>query len=160
LGWVVAPKDVVSRLVQMKQGTDLQTSTFDQMVAYEVAHGGFLDKHIRQIREVYHRRRDVMLNTMEQTFPEEVSWTRPQGGLFLWATLPESIDSADLLKDAIQQKVAFVPGQSFHPRGDGRNTMRLNFSNAQDEMIEEGMRRLAKAIKQRLSQRKVLVTAA
>jgi 2-aminoadipate transaminase len=160
LGWVVAPKDVVSRLVQMKQGTDLQTSTFDQMVAYEVAHGGFLDKHIRQIREVYHRRRDVMLNTMEQTFPEEVSWTRPQGGLFLWATLPESIDSADLLKDAIQQKVAFVPGQSFHPRGDGRNTMRLNFSNAQDEMIEEGMRRLAKAIKQRLSQHKVLVTAA
>jgi 2-aminoadipate transaminase len=151
LGWIVAPKDVVSKLVQMKQGTDLHTSSFDQMVAFEVAHGGFLDRHVRNIREVYRRRRDLMLQTMEETFPAEVRWTRPQGGLFLWVTTPESIDTADLLKDAVQQMVAFVPGHAFHPNGGGQNTMRLNFSNATDEMIVEGMRRLALALKHRLA---------
>jgi len=152
LGWIVAPKDVVFKLVQMKQGTDLQTSTFDQMVAYEVAHGGFLDQHVRRIREVYRRRRDLMLQTMEDCFPAGVSWTHPQGGLFLWVTTPESINTEELLKDAIQQKVAFVPGHSFHPTGGGHNTMRLNFSNATEEQIVEGIRRLSVAIKQRLSQ--------
>ena len=152
LGWIVAPRDVVSKLAQMKQGTDLHTSTFDQMVAYEVAHGGFLDRHVRNIREVYCRRRDLMLRTMEETFPAEMRWTHPHGGLFLWASTPESIDTAELLKDAIQQKVAFVPGHSFHPTGGGRNTMRLNFSNANDELIVEGIQRLALAIKQRLAQ--------
>jgi 2-aminoadipate transaminase len=151
LGWIVAPKDVVFRLVQMKQGTDLHTSSFDQMVAYEVAHGGFLDKHVRHIREVYRQRRDLMLHTMEETFPHEVRWTHPQGGLFLWATTPEAIDTTDLLKDAIQQKVAFVPGYSFHPNGGGRNTMRLNFSNAGEDSIVEGIRRLSVALKQRVA---------
>ncbi len=152
LGWIVAPKDVVFKLVQMKQGTDLHTSSFDQMVAYEVARDGFLDKHIRTIRETYGHRRDVMLNAMEQYFPSEVRWTRPAGGLFLWVTTPESINTVDLLKDAIAQKVAFVPGYSFHPNGGGHNTMRLNFSNAKEEMIIEGIRRLSVALKQRLAQ--------
>ncbi len=152
LGWIVAPKDVVFKLVQMKQGTDLHTSTFDQMVAYEVARDGFLDRHIRTIRATYGHRRDVMLNAMEQYFPSEVRWTRPHGGLFLWVTTPESINTAELLKDAIAQKVAFVPGYSFHPNGGGHNTMRLNFSNANDEMIVEGIRRMSVAIKQRLTQ--------
>ncbi|MBP7689084.1 MAG: PLP-dependent aminotransferase family protein [Thermoflexales bacterium] len=151
LGWIVAPRDVVSKLVQMKQGTDLHTSSFDQMVAYEVARDGFLDKHIRLIRETYGHRRDVMLNAMEQYFPSEVRWTRPAGGLFLWVTTPESINTAELLKDAIAQKVAFVPGYSFHPNGGGHNTMRLNFSNAKDEMIVEGIRRMSVALKQRLA---------
>ena len=151
LGWVVAPKDVVFRLVQMKQGTDLHTSTFDQMVAYETARGGFLDQHIRQIREVYGHRRNVMLKALEENCPPEVRWTHPHGGLFLWITLPEWMDSAELLKDAVQEKVAFVPGHSFHANGGGPNTMRLNFSNAGDEMIEEGIRRLGAAIKQRLA---------
>ena len=151
LGWVVAPKDVVFRLVQMKQGTDLHTSTFDQMVAYETARGGFLDQHIRQIREGYGHRRNVMLKALEENCPPEVRWTHPHGGLFLWITLPEWMDSAELLKDAVQEKVAFVPGHSFHANGGGHNTMRLNFSNAGDEMIEEGIRRLGAAIKQRLA---------
>ena len=151
LGWVVAPKDVVFRLVQMKQGTELHTSTFDQMVAYETARGGFLDQHIRQIREVYGQRRNVMLKALEENCPPEVRWTHPHGGLFLWITLPEWMDSAELLKDAVQEKVAFVPGHSFHANGGGHNTMRLNFSNAGDEMIEEGIRRLGAAIKQRLA---------
>ena len=150
LGWIVAPKDVVSKLVQMKQGTDLHTSSFDQMVAFEVARGGFLDKHVRHIREVYRQRRDLMLQTMEETFPAEVRWTHPAGGLFLWATTPEAITTAELLKDAVQQKVAFVPGDSFHPNGGGHNTMRLNFSNATEDMIVEGIHRLATALKQRL----------
>src|SRR5512147_2348183 len=152
LGWIVAPKDVIFKLVQMKQGTDLHTSSFDQMVAYEVAHGGFLDKHVRTIREVYGHRRNVMLQAMEDYFPHEVRWTHPQGGLFLWVTTPESIDTADLLKDAIQQKVAFVPGHSFHPTGGGHNTMRLNFSNASEELIVEGIRRISVTLKQRLAQ--------
>jgi 2-aminoadipate transaminase len=152
LGWIVAPKDVVFKLVQMKQGTDLHTSSFDQMVAYEVARGGFLDQHVRRIRTVYRQRRDLMLQTMEETFPAEVRWTHPQGGLFLWATTPESIDTTDLLKEAVQQKVAFVPGYSFHPTGGGHNTMRLNFSNASEDMIVEGIRRLSVALKQQLAQ--------
>ncbi len=152
LGWIVAPKDVVFKLVQMKQGTDLHTSSFDQMVAYEVARDGFLDKHIRLIRETYGHRRDVMINAMEQYFPSEVRWTRPAGGLFLWVTTPESLNTVELLKDAIAQKVAFVPGYSFHPNGGGHNTMRLNFSNAKDEMIVEGIRRMSVALKQRLAQ--------
>jgi 2-aminoadipate transaminase len=151
LGWIVAPQDVVFKLVQMKQGTDLHTSTFDQMVAYQVARDGFLDQHIHAIRETYGHRRDVMLGAMEEFFPPEVRWTRPAGGLFLWATTPESLNTADLLKDAVAQKVAFVPGDAFHPNGGGHNTMRLNFSNAKDEMIVEGIRRLAVAIKQRLA---------
>ena len=91
-----------------------------------------------------------MLNAMEEFFPPEVRWTRPAGGLFLWVTTPESLDTVDLLKDAIAQKVAFVPGYSFHPTGGGHNTMRLNFSNAKDDMIVEGIRRMSVAIKQRL----------
>ena len=142
----------------MKQGTDLQTSTFDQMVAYQVARGGFLDQHVRRIREVYRGRRDLMLKTMEESFPDGVSWTRPQGGLFLWVTTPESINTADLLKDAIQQKVAFVPGHSFHPTGGGHNTMRLNFSNATEEQIVEGIHRLSVALKHRLAQHTPVLT--
>jgi 2-aminoadipate transaminase len=152
LGWIVAPKDVAAKIVQMKQGTDLHTSSFDQMVAYEVARGGFLDQHVRRIRTVYRQRRDVMLRAMDDCFPPEVHRTHPQGGLFLWVTTPESIDTTDLLKEAIQQKVAFVPGHSFHPNGGGHNTMRLNFSNASEEMIVEGIRRMSVAIKQRLAQ--------
>ncbi|MFN8598508.1 MAG: PLP-dependent aminotransferase family protein [Anaerolineae bacterium] len=159
LGWIVAPKDVIFKLVQMKQGTDLHTSSFDQMVAYEVARGGFLDKHVRTIREVYGHRRNVMLKALEDFFPREVRWTHPQGGLFLWVTTPESLDTAELLKDAIAQKVAFVPGHSFHPNGGGHNTMRLNFSNAKDEMIVEGIRRMSIALKNRLAQQSPVFAA-
>jgi len=94
----------------------------------------------------------VMLRAMDDCFPPEVHRTHPQGGLFLWVTTPESIDTTDLLKEALQQKVAFVPGHSFHPNGGGHNTMRLNFSNASEEMIVEGIRRMSVAIKQRLAQ--------
>ena len=143
LGWIVAPVDVIKRCVQCKQGMDLHTSSLIQMVTYEVAKDGFLQQHGQRIRRVYAERRDVMLAAMDRYFPAEVTWTRPEGGLFLWAWLPENIDTADVLKAAVErQRVAFVPGHAFHPDGAGKNTMRLNFSNAQPEMIEEGIRRL------------------
>ena len=146
LAWVIAPEQVITKLVQAKQGMDLHTASLNQMVAYEVAHEGFLDEHIETIRAVYSRRRDLMIQTMEETFPPGVSWTRPQGGLFLWVTLPEYMDSAEVLKFAIEQKVAFVPGTAFFPNEGGHNSMRLNFSNASDENIIEGTRRLGKVL--------------
>jgi 2-aminoadipate transaminase len=155
LGWVVAPKDVIARMVQAKQGTDLHSSTFDQMLAFEVARGGFIDRHVRRIREVYRRRRDVMLSALERAFPDAASgvrWTRPQGGLFLWVVLPESIDTGELLESAVKERVAFVPGTAFHPLGGGQNTMRLNFSNATDESIAEGIARLGRVVHARLHQ--------
>ncbi|HLF27784.1 MAG TPA: PLP-dependent aminotransferase family protein [Anaerolineae bacterium] len=158
LGWVVAPKGVIGRIVQAKQGADLHSSTFDQMIAYEVARGGFIDRHVRHIREVYHRRRDVMLAALERAFPDPargVHWTHPKGGLFLWMIVPESIDTSELLKEAVKEKVAFVPGTAFYALGGGHNTMRLNFSNAADEMIEEGIARLGRVIEKHLHAERV-----
>lgn len=142
LGWVVAPVEVIQRLVQAKQGADLQTSTFAQMVACEVARGGFLDQHIHAIRGVYRERRDAMLAAMHTHFPPGVHWTRPSGGLFLWVTLPESMDAADVLRAALAEQVAFVPGSGFFADGSGGNTLRLNFSNAAPAKIAEGIQRL------------------
>ena len=146
LGWVVAPDVVVRKLVQVKQGSDLHTSTFTQMLAYEVARGGFLDAHVRTVRRVYRERRDTMLEAMEAHFPPVVRWTRPQGGIFLWATLPEGLDSAEILEEAIAEKVAFVPGASFFPREGGARTLRLNFSYSAPDVIEEGIRRLGRVL--------------
>ncbi|MBI3761909.1 MAG: PLP-dependent aminotransferase family protein [Chloroflexi bacterium] len=153
LGWIVAPPDVITKLVQLKQGADLHTSTFIQMVAYEAARGGFLNEHVRRIREVYRERRNVMLDALEEFFPAEVKWTRPAGGLFLWVHLPEGMDSHRLLEAAIRENVAFVPGDAFFAAGDeGCRYFRLNFSNAQPERIVEGIRRLSVAIKQQMGE--------
>ena len=150
LAWVMAPPEVIQKLVMAKQGADLHTSTFNQMVAHEVGRGGFLDKYVKVIRETYRERRDVMLDALAEHMPEGVRWTHPQGGLFLWAEFPASLNTADMLKDAIEQKVAYVPGASFFPCGGGDNTMRLNFSNANPEKINEGMARLGRVVKKHL----------
>lgn len=150
LAWVIAPREVIHKLVQAKQGADLHTSTFNQIVAHDLSRGGFLDKHIKLIRDCYRERRDVMLGAMDRFFPPEVDWTHPEGGLFLWGTLPIYLSSADVLKAAVEQKVAFVPGEPFHPNGGGHNTMRINFSNATPEKIIEGIRRLGDVIHQRI----------
>jgi 2-aminoadipate transaminase len=142
LAWVVAPPEVIRKLVQAKQGADLHTSTFNQIVAYEVSRGGFIDRHIKLIRDVYRERRDVMLGAMDAYFPPGVEWTHPHGGLFLFGILPENLNSADVLKVALERKVAFVPGAPFYPTGGGHNTMRINFSNATPEKIREGIARL------------------
>jgi 2-aminoadipate transaminase len=146
IGWVVAPAEVAGRLVQMKQGADLHSSTFAQVIAYEVARGGFLDGHVRTIREVYGARRGAMLASLQRHMPAGVRWTRPQGGLFLWVTLPGGMDAAEILPRALAAKVAFVPGGAFHARGGGANTFRLNFSYSPPEVIEEGIRRLGQVL--------------
>jgi len=152
LGWIVAPPDVIAKLVQLKQGADLHTSTFTQVVAYEVAKDNFLDEHVKLIRKVYRERRDVMLESLKKYFPPEVTWTHPQGGLFLWVTLPDGMDCNKLFETALSENVAFVPGGCFYARDGvdnlGGRHMRLNFSYGQPEQIREGIRRLAMAIKQ------------
>jgi 2-aminoadipate transaminase len=157
LAWLVAPTDVIKHCVMAKQGMDLHTSSFVQMVAYEAIQDGELDKHVRLIRDVYRQRRDIMLNAMAEHFPAGVHWTRPQGGLFLWATLPEGMDAAEILKEAVKHQVAFVPGSAFFPNAKpdnwiGRNTMRLNFSNATPEKIELGIKRMGDVLQRVMEQ--------
>lgn len=153
LAWVIAPQEVIRRLVMAKQAADLHTATFNQMVAYEVGRGGFLDEHVKVIRRVYKERRDVMLEMMDELFPSEVRWTRPQGGMFLWVMLPKGIDTAEVLRLAIERKVAFVPGAPFHPNGGGENTMRINFSYSSPETIREGISRLAGVLEEVLGEK-------
>lgn len=148
LAWVIAPPNVIQKLVMAKQAADLHSSTFNQQVAYEVAKGGFLDEHVKVIRSVYKERRDVMLELMEEIFPTEMRWTKPLGGMFLWGILPQGVDAAEILKMAIKKKVAFVPGGSFHPDGGKNNTMRINFSYSSPDVIREGITRLGETLKE------------
>jgi 2-aminoadipate transaminase len=152
LAWVVAPPEVIRKLVQAKQGADLHTATFNQLVAYEISHGGFLDRHIEVIRKVYNERRNVMLAALDGYFPPGVEWTHPEGGLFLWASLPGGMNTATILRDAIAEKVAYVPGYSFFPCGGGENTMRLNFSYANPKKIQEGIARLGKVLYSKIAE--------
>ena len=153
VAWIVAPPDVIAKLVQFKQSTDLHTSTFTQMVVYEAARDGFIDEHVKLIRATYKERRDAMLEALRDFFPPDVSWTHPHGGLFLWVTMPPGVDSSRLLDLALRQNVAFVPGDPFFPNGDAGSHMRLNFSNAQPEQIREGIRRLSIAVAHELEHR-------
>ena len=148
LAWVIAPTPVIRKLVQAKQGADLHTATFNQIVAFEVARGGFLDRHIWLIRRIYGERRNIMLDAMEELFPPGVKWTRPQGGLFLWGMLPEGMDTTEVFKIAVSRKVAFVPGTSFYALGGGENTMRLNFSYSSPDQIQIGIERLGNVLKE------------
>jgi 2-aminoadipate transaminase len=148
IAWMIAPPQVIQKLALTKQAADLHTATFNQMVAWEVAHGGFLDEHIKVIRATYKERRDIMIETMAEFFPHEVHSVPPQGGMFLWSKLPEHMDSSEVFKEAIKKKVAFVPGVAFHPNNDGKNTFRLNFSYTSPEMTREGMMRLGILLKE------------
>lgn len=151
LGWVVAGPEVIEAILHGKQPADLHTGTAQQMATYEVAKDGFVDRHVERVRSFYRERRDVMLRAIEEHFPAEARFTRPQGGLFVWAELPASIDTRELLLEAVREKVAFVPGQGFHVDNSGTNTMRLNFSNVPPDQLREGIRRLGHAIGQRLT---------
>ncbi len=151
LAWLIADLDVVRKFVFAKQGADLHTSTFNQMVAYEVARDGFLDSYSEKIRATYRERLLVMLEALDEHFPEGVKWTRPEGGMFLWVTLPEGFDAQAMLPKAVEKKVAYVPGRPFHPDGSGANTMRLNFSNASPENIRIGIERLGRLLKAELA---------
>lgn len=146
LAWVVGPAEVIKKLVQAKQGADLHTSTFNQILAYEVSKNGFIQRHIEIIKETYGKRRNVMLGAMDRYFPPGVNWTQPDGGLFLWGRLKDGVNTNGMLQEAVKKKVAFVPGSAFYPNGGGENTMRLNFSFSTPEEIEEGILRLGNVI--------------
>ncbi len=147
VGWVCAADQVIRKLVLMKQAADLHSSTINQMAICTVAERGF-DAQVAKIHRVYRHRRDAMLAALERYMPADVSWTKPEGGMFVWVTLPKGTDGAALLAKSIETaKVAFVPGRAFFADGSGENTLRLSFSCANDEMIDEGIRRLGALIR-------------
>jgi 2-aminoadipate transaminase len=152
LAWMVLPDALFEMVLLSKQPADLHTSTVAQMAVWEVCKDDFVDQHVEKIKSVYHERRDAMLDALEAHFPVGARWTKAEGGLFVWAELPTEIDTRELLVEAVdERKVAFVPGQSFHVDGSGRNTMRLNFSNVTPERLQVGIERLGQAIEQRLA---------
>lgn len=155
VGWVVADPGILGKLVIAKQSTDVCTNVFGQAIACEYMARGHMDRQIRTIREIYGRKLKVMLDGMEEFMPKGVTWLRPEGGMFLWATLPDGIESPALLEKALEKRVAFVSGKAFFPDPrDGFSTMRLNFSHPSDEMITEGLRRLGAVIGQEMASRR------
>lgn len=147
VGWVVAARPVIQQLVLMKQASDLHSATLNQMVVHRVAEACF-DDHVTMLRAVYGQRRSAMLKALARHMPDGVSWTRPEGGMFVWLTLPRGLDGADLLAHALEaEKLAFVPGRAFFADGSGGNTLRLSFSCANEVEIEDGMARLGRAIR-------------
>ncbi|MGI8736220.1 MAG: PLP-dependent aminotransferase family protein [Candidatus Eremiobacter antarcticus] len=149
VAWLVIPEPAVyEKVVPAKQAADLHTSSFTQRAVYAYARlPGVFESHIKEILPVYARRRDLMLEALQRDMPPGCTWTRPDGGLFLWLTVPPEVDTEELLALASKSKVAFVPGAPFWVNCDVRNTMRLNFSNASDEMIVEGIERIGNSVK-------------
>ena len=150
LGWVMADPIIIDKFVMSKQSADLCTSAFLQKITIEYIKEGLYDKNIKTIIDNYREKRNIMLDAFEKYMPEGVSWTKPEGGLFLFLNLPEHMDAEQLFVKAIEEKVAFVIGSAFHCDGSGKNTMRLNFSHASKQMNLEGVKRLAKVIKEEI----------
>ncbi|MCX7903977.1 MAG: PLP-dependent aminotransferase family protein [Caloramator sp.] len=150
LGWICADKEILNKYIIVKQGADLQSSSISQREAAAFMQVYNLDDHINKIKEVYRRRRDLMIDMIKKEFPQNIKYTYPNGGLFTWVTLPEGVDAAELLKIALKDKVAFVPGGSFFPNGGHPNHFRLNFSNMPEDKIIEGIKRLGKVLKENL----------
>ncbi len=148
VGWVCGAKEVISRLVLMKQAADLHSSTVNQIVTDRVARRIF-DTHIALLRATYKARRDHLLTALAREMPPGVEWTKPEGGMFVWLTLPPTMDGAELLAKSLQtERVAFVPGRAFFADGSNGNTIRLSFSCANEAAIDEGMLRLGRLIRQ------------
>jgi 2-aminoadipate transaminase len=147
VAYAAGDEELAGKLALLKQGTDLQTNTFGQYIVNEYLEGRGLPAHIQMLRRTYRSRRDLMLAAMEKHFPKSISWNRPGGGMFLWVALPGNLDAKEILLRCIEHNVAFVPGQEFFPDGSGRNTLRMNFSNASLENIEEGIKRMAEVLK-------------
>ena len=150
LGYVVAPQALARKLEQAKQATDLHTAQLTQMVVHEVIKDGFLEQHIPQIRALYSSQCDAMLAALSEFFPPAVSWTKPEGGMFIWVTLPKHMDAMQLFDAAIAQNVAFVPGAPFYANNPERNTFRLSFVTVSPERIREGIAKLGKLIAAKL----------
>ena len=150
LGWIVAPDDVVDKFVKFKQSVDIGTSTFGQRQAAYFCKMYDMEAHIKQITDLYAKRRDLMCDSMEKYFPKEVKFNRPQGGLFTWVTLPEGIDAKALMRKAIAKNVAYVPGVIFYPNDGEVNHFRLNYSNMTEDRIVEGVKRLGELLHEEL----------
>jgi len=150
LGWAVAPAPIIDKMNLGKQGVDLCSSSMTQLfVAEYFADGRWMD-YVGSLRDLYRRRRDAMLDALAEDFPREAQWTYPQGGMFLWATLPDYIDTTDLLARALGEKVAFVPGRAAYVDGRGGSSMRLNFSGSGEDAIREGIRRIGKVVREQV----------
>lgn len=151
VGWVVAEEEILRKLVIAKQSSDVCTNVLGQRIAHEYIVRGYIDPQIEKIRKIYSRKMNLMLNGMDDYMPEGIRWIKPEGGMFLWVDLPDSMDSAELLKRALKKRVAFVTGKAFfaNPR-DGTSSMRLNFTHPSDEMITEGLRRLGSVLNQEI----------
>jgi 2-aminoadipate transaminase len=148
LGWACGRSNIMEKLVIAKQASDLHTSFLSQRIAYQYLVDNDVSQHMELIRSEYRKQRDLMVKMIEESFPASVECTRPEGGMFLWVTLPENMSSLELFDRAIKNDVAFVPGQAFYANGGGYNTMRLNFSNSDEERIVEGIGRLARSIEE------------
>ena len=141
----------MEKIIIAKQASDLHSNYLAQRIVYQYLIDNDIDEHIIKIREGYKIRRDLMVSMISEHFPEEIEFTKPEGGMFLWITLPEMISSLDLFEHAIKENVAFVPGNPFYVNGGGNNTLRLNFSNSDEEQIEIGIKRLAKIMEKFVS---------
>lgn len=150
VGWVLAPEASVSHLTIAKQATDLHTSTISQHAVAKLLETFDYQQHLQQTCEVYSERCETMLSALEEFMPKGTSWTRPEGGLFTWVKLPEAVNGDELLIDALEHKVAFVPGVHFFAADPKHNFIRLNFSNRAPEMIREGISRICQLLRQRL----------
>lgn len=150
LGWITAKEEIMDELVTAKQASDLHSNYLAQRIVYRFLTEHDVDKHLNRIRSMYHRKRDLMVSSIKEYFPEGVTCTQPEGGMFLWVTLPEGVSSMKLFEVAIKDNVAFVPGEVFYTDNPEINTLRLNFSNSNDEKIVEGIKRLSNALEKML----------
>ncbi|MDP8012370.1 MAG: PLP-dependent aminotransferase family protein [Thermoplasmata archaeon] len=151
LGYVLANDQIIRKIALLKQGVDLCTNVLSQYLAIEYLKRGIIDKQVPKIVELYRKKRDIMLDSLEKYMPKDTTWTRPDGGMFLWVTVNEKIDTTKLLQKALENKVAYVVGTGFYPDGRGKNSMRLNFTYSKDEDIVEGIKRLGNVIKKEIS---------
>jgi 2-aminoadipate transaminase len=151
LGWAVAPAPVLQKMNIGKQGSDLCSSSISQYFVAAYFESGPWEDYVRSLIEIYRRRRDVMLDSLAEHFPREAQWTHPRGGLFIWATLPDYIDTTDLLARALEDHVAFVPGRAAFIDGRGGSSMRLNFSGVNEDEIREGIRRIGEVVREQVA---------
>jgi 2-aminoadipate transaminase len=151
LGWTVAPGPIAAKMQIGKQASDLCSSSISQYFVGAYFDSGPWERYVRSLLEIYRRRRDVMLDALAEHFPREARWTQPQGGLFIWATMPDYIDTTDLLARALQEQVAFVPGRAAYMDGRGGECMRLNFSGVDETAIREGVRRIGEVVREQVA---------
>jgi 2-aminoadipate transaminase len=151
VGWLVAPRPLLAKLILGKQSADLCSSTLAQHFVAAYFASGDWRAYVASLREIYHRRRDVILDALAEHLPPAASWTHPQGGLFIWVTLPDYINTTDLLARALAENVAFVPGEAAFADGRGHASMRLNFSSSTEDEIREGVRRIGKIVAQQVA---------